>query len=138
MKVSEVMSRPVVSVAAEETLQAAAKKMKDADVGCLPVVRGADLEGMITDRDIVLCGVAAGRDPKKAKVAQCEHETVWWVDPDDEIEKAATIMKEHRVRRIPVVKGSELVGMLSLADMARRRELQQLSEEVLAEVSQPG
>jgi CBS domain-containing protein len=135
MKVSEIMSKSVVSVEAEETLQAAAQKMKNADIGCLPVVHGEHLEGVLTDRDIVLCSVATGSDPKRTQVAQCEHETVWCVSPDEEIEKAASVMKEHRVRRIPVVKGDRLVGMLSLSDMARRSDLQQLSEEVLAEVS---
>ena len=138
MKVSEIMSKSVISVDSEDTLQMAAQRMREADVGCLPVVHGQDLEGVITDRDIVLCSVAAGSDPKQIRVAQCEHPSAWCVDPDEDIEKAADVMKEHRVRRIPVVKGTEVVGMLSLSDMARRHELQHLSEEVLAEVSRPG
>ncbi len=137
MKVSELMSSSVVSVSPSDTVQMAAVRMKEADVGCLPVIEANNLRGMITDRDIVLCGVAGGRHPKEVTVADCETRRVWSVDPEADAEEAARIMKERQIRRLPVVKGGEVVGMLSLADLARRGEMHQLSEEVLSEVSKP-
>jgi CBS domain-containing protein len=137
MKVSEVMSSSVTSVDPSDSLQTAAIKMKDADVGCLPVVERGSLQGVITDRDIVVCGVAAGRDPSATEVADCESRPVHTVDQNADIEEAARMMKEHQIRRVPVVSGSRLVGMVSLADLARRQELQGHSSQVLSHVSRP-
>jgi CBS domain-containing protein len=137
VKVSEVMSRSIVSTSPREAIQMAAKKMKEADVGCLPVVEGGSLQGVITDRDIVVCAVAEGRDPSRVMVEECETHNVFSVDQDADIEEAARVMRDKQVRRVPVTRGNQLVGMVSLADLARRQELHDISKQVLAHVSQP-
>ena len=137
MKVSEVMSSSVTSVNPGDTVQTAAQRMKHGDVGCLPVLERDKLQGVITDRDIVLCSVAAGQDPAETKVADCESRLVYTVEENANVEDAAKMMKEHQIRRLPVVSGNRLVGMLSLADLARKKELQPHSSEVLSHVSKP-
>ena len=134
MKVRECMSKSVVFVSPQDTLQTAAKRMKEADIGYLPIVNNNTIEGVITDRDIVLCGVAQGIDPSKGRVSQCETKSVYSVSPDIDVKEAAKIMERHRVRRLPVVEGERLIGVLSVGDLARSEEAMPLSCEVLHEV----
>ncbi len=102
-----------------DTLVDAAKKMRDLDVGALPIC-GEDnrLKGMITDRDIVVRCVADGADPNAVKVESfCEGKPVT-IGADDSIEEALSTMTKYDVRRLPVIDGHDLVGMLSQADIA--------------------
>jgi len=131
------MSSSVVSVKSSDTLQKAATRMKQSDIGSLPVMEGKRLEGIITDRDIVLCGVAGGRHPGEVTVGECESKSVWSVGPDADIEEAAGIMREHQVRRLPVVEKDEVVGMIALADLTREEESRSLAGDVLTDVSRP-
>jgi CBS domain-containing protein len=137
MKVREMMSTSVVSVRSSDTLQTAATRMKQADVGSLPVMEGKKLEGIITDRDIVMCGVAGGRHPSEMMVGECESKSVWSVAPEADVEEAARIMREHQIRRLPVVREDEVVGMLALADLARMEESRPLAKDVLSDISRP-
>lgn len=105
-----------------------AGKMKEADVSSLPVVEGGILQGIITDRDIVFCAVAEGCDPKKVIVEECEIHNVYSVYLEADIEEAARLMQEKQIRRVPVTKGNQLVGMIALADLARRQELSNLQK----------
>ena len=104
-----------------DTLVDAAKKMRDLDVGALPIC-GEDnrLKGMITDRDIVVKVIAAGLDPSSTKVGDIASGTeVVTIGADDSAEEAIRTMKDHSVRRLPVIDGNDLVGMVSQADIAR-------------------
>jgi CBS domain-containing protein len=97
----------------------AAKKMRDLEVGGLPICGDDDrLKGLITDRDIVTQVVAAGKDPSSVKVEEFVSEAVT-IGADDSIEEALRTMTEHGVRRLPVIDGQQLVGIVSQADVAK-------------------
>jgi CBS domain-containing protein len=120
MDVRELMTTPVQTVSTEDTLNCAAKLMRDHAVGCLPVVdeRGA-LTGMLTDRDIALQAHEYGEALWKLRVDESMHTPAYTCRPDDDVATAARIMREHRVRRLPVIEGDRPIGMISLDDLAR-------------------
>jgi CBS domain-containing protein len=116
----EVMTTGVECAGVDETVTEAARKMRDLGVGALPIC-GEDnrLKGMITDRDIVINCVAEGMDTTQVKVADYAGDEVVTIGADDPIEEALTTMARARVRRLPVIDGHDLVGMISQADIAR-------------------
>jgi CBS domain-containing protein len=122
-KVRDVMSTDVTCVEENETLVDAARKLRDLDVGALPIC-GADnrLKGMLTDRDIVVKALAEGKDTSSTKageLGQGDGQTVT-VGADDTVDEALRTMQEHKVRRLPVIDGHDLVGIVAQADLARR------------------
>jgi CBS domain-containing protein len=119
-KVREIMTGSAECVRENETLEQAARKMKDLDVGSLPIC-GEDnrLKGMLTDRDIVIKCLAEGGDPRTATAGEFGQGKPVTIGADDSVEEAIRTMKDHQVRRLPVIDGHDLVGMLSLADIAR-------------------
>jgi CBS domain-containing protein len=118
-KVREIMTSGAECAGVDDTLVDAARKMRDLDVGALPIC-GEDnrLKGVITDRDIVIRCVADGRDPSTVKVAELAEGKPVTIGADDSAEEALKTMQEHGVRRLPVIDGHDLVGMLSQADIA--------------------
>lgn len=123
MKIAEVMSSDVQIVNPDDSIQTAARKMEDADVGFLPVGENDKLVGMITDRDLALRAVARGKDPKKTKVRDVMTEKVLYCSEDDDIADAAENMAELRVRRLPIVDARKrLVGVVSIGDIAFRHD----------------
>jgi CBS domain-containing protein len=119
-KVREIMTGSAECVRENETLEQAARKMKELDVGSLPIC-GEDnrLKGMLTDRDIVVICLAEGGDPRTATAGELAQGKPVTIGADDSIEEAIRTMQEHQVRRLPVIDGHDLVGILSLADIAR-------------------
>ena len=103
--------------------------MKELDVGALPIC-GEDnrLKGMVTDRDIAIKCVAEGGDPRTAKAGDFGEGKPVTIGADDSIEEAIRTMQEHRVRRLPVIDGHDLVGMLSQADIARNYPEERVGE----------
>jgi CBS domain-containing protein len=103
-----------------ETLVEAARKMRDLDVGSLPIC-GEDnrLKGMVTDRDIVLKCVAEGGDPSSMRARELATGKPITVGADDPVEEVLRTMSQHKVRRLPVIDGHDLIGMVSQADVAR-------------------
>ena len=100
----------------------AAARMADDDFGALPICNGEGrLQGVITDRDIVVKVIAAGLDPTTTKVSSLADASgeVVTIGADDSVEEAIRTMKTHSVRRLPVIDGTDLVGMVSQADIAR-------------------
>ena len=118
--VRDIMTPGAECASVNDTLVEAARKMRDLDVGALPIC-GDDskLAGMITDRDIVIRGLAADRDPSTAKVADLADGTPVTVGADDSVEEALATMSQHGVRRLPVIDGHDLVGIVTQADVAR-------------------
>jgi len=116
----EIMTAGAECVGEGETLEAAARKMKDLDVGQLPVC-GEDgrLKGVLTDRDIVVKCLAQGGDPRSITAGQLAEGKPVTIGADDTVEEAIATMVKYQVRRLPVIDGHELVGMLSQADVAR-------------------
>jgi CBS domain-containing protein len=113
----DLMSGGVECVRESETLEQAARKMKDLDVGSLPIC-GEDnrLKGMLTDRDIVIRCLAEGGDPRTATAGDFAQGKPVTIGADDSIEEAIRTMQEHR---LPVIDGHDLVGILSQADIAK-------------------
>jgi CBS domain-containing protein len=102
-----------------DTLVDAAKKMRDLDVGALPICGEDDrLKGMITDRDIVTQCIASGGDPSSTKVEEFVADEAVTIGADDSVEEALRTMTEHGVRRLPVIDGNDLIGIVSQADVA--------------------
>src|SRR4051794_36389946 len=116
----DIMSANAECARPEDTLVDAARKMRDLDVGALPIC-GEDerLRGVITDRDIVTNCVANGGDPNAIKVEEYAAEEVITIGADDSIEETLRTMTQHGVRRLPVIDGDQLVGIVSQADVAR-------------------
>lgn len=119
-KVREIMTSNPRHIDTSESVIEAARRMADAGVGALPI-RGEDglLKGMLTDRDIVVKVLAAGKDPMAVHAGEVAQGEVVTVEPDDEAGEALQKMAHHRVRRLPVVEGTKLVGILAQADAAR-------------------
>jgi CBS domain-containing protein len=121
MKVRDVMSCDVETVRSSLSAKAAADRMAKNGIGYLPVKDGDRLVGVLTDRDIACRIVAEDRDPRATKVAEIMSESVAYCFEDDELKEAVDIMKQNRVRRLPVLDQKEhLVGILSASDVALR------------------
>ena len=136
MQVSQLMNTNVVSVTPGETATLAARLLNRHNIGALPVC-GVDgrLKGILTDRDIVLRCVAAENDPDTTTVGDIMSRGVISVSPDDDVCEAARIMAGDQVRRLPVTQDGRVVGMLSLGDMARRREFDMEAAKALSDIS---
>lgn len=117
----ELMSEGAECVRSSDTLTTAAQRMRELGVGSMPICGEDDrLAGIITDRDIVVQCVADGGDPSSTEVDKLAEGKPLTIGADDDVEKALRTMIEHDVRRLPVIDGHRLVGMLSQADIARR------------------
>jgi CBS domain-containing protein len=117
----DVMTEGAECVSENDTVATAAQRMASLDVGALPIC-GDDnrLTGMVTDRDIVVKVVAAGQDPNQVTVATlAEGSEVVTIGADDPLEEARRTMEQHQVRRLPVIDGHRLVGMVSQGDLAK-------------------
>jgi len=124
MRIEELMTRLPRTCGPDDTLSEAAREMWDHDCGCLPVTDGCRrVVGMITDRDICMAALLLGASLKDLRVGDAMTKEVRACEPKDNLVEAQAIMQEARVRRLPVVDESkQLLGVLSLADLAREAE----------------
>lgn len=119
MKVHEIMTAHARCVSPDNTLVEAAGLMRQLDVGALPVCDDDKLRGMVTDRDLVLRGVADGRDPNTTSIRDVMSQGVIYVLADQPVEEAVQIMENRQIRRLPVLnRGKRMVGIVSLGDIA--------------------
>ena len=119
-KARDVMSGGAECVGEKDTLADVAKKLKELDVGAMPICGEDDrLKGMITDRDIVVKVLAEGGDPASTMAGSLGDGKPITIGADDDLEEAVRTMKQYQVRRLPVIDGHKLVGMVSQADLAR-------------------
>jgi CBS domain-containing protein len=132
---ADIMTPSPRTVASSATVGEAAKLMRDEDVGSLPVVHEDQLVGVVTDRDIAVRVVAEGRDAATT-VAEVASDRPVTVEPSADVDQALQLMSEHQVRRLPVVEGGRLVGVIAQADIARLGEDKQTGDLVQG-VSQP-
>ena len=136
MKVRELMSKPVVRIHADEPISVAARTLTHYNIGAMPVC-GTDgkLCGFITDRDIVTRCLAAERAPDRTKVRDVMTGKVISATPDMDTGAAASLMGRQQVRRLPVVEGSKLCGMLSLGDLSKREESAMDAADALSDIT---
>jgi CBS domain-containing protein len=139
MKVNKVMTRDAECVHPDTTLQEAARKMRDLDVGPLPVCGDNDrLVGMVTDRDIAVRAVADGQDTRTTQVRDVMTPDVIYCFEDQDVSEAAGLMKENQVRRLVVLnRDKRLVGIVSLGDLAVETGNEKLAGNTLEAVSEP-
>lgn len=136
MKIRDVMTRDVIKVAPEETVEVAARTLARYNIGILPVCDHRDkLCGLVTDRDLVTRCVAANRSPSDTKVSDVMTMQLTTAAPDMETEVAAGIMGRVQVRRLPVVENGRVCGMVSLGDLARREQSMQAAADALTGIS---
>ena len=130
MQVKDVMSKDVKLADPGMSLKEAAALMRDGDFGVLPVGENDRLVGVITDRDITVRAVAAGKDPNSATVREAMSEGVRWIYEDADDQEAARLMSQHQIRRLPVInRDKRLVGMVAIGDFAvESAEVRQAAE----------
>ncbi|MBL0386286.1 CBS domain-containing protein [Tumebacillus sp. ITR2] len=139
MKIRELMTTEVKTLKREHTLQEAAQMMSDLDVGIIPVANQGDhLEGVITDRDIVVRAVAKGMDINSTKINECLSPSVVTVSPEQTAQEAAKLMADNQVRRLPVVEDNRLVGIVAIGDLAVVGIHENEAGFALSEISEPG
>jgi CBS domain-containing protein len=138
MLLKEIMAPDVEVVSPGDTLEEAARKMEELDVGPMPVCEGNRVVGMLTDRDITVRAVAAGCDPKTTLVCDAMSQDVICCYEDQDVREAAGLMKEMQVRRLLVLdRANDLVGIVSLGDLATEAGDPGQPGEVLRKVSEP-
>ena len=138
MKVREIMTTEPRFAAPDTTLEEIATLMKEEDVGVIPVVDDGEVTGLVTDRDIVVRCIAAGKNPAECTAEDIMSGEVRMIEPDADLDDAADIMAEVQIRRLPVVEDGRLIGMITLGDIAVKaaEEEEQTTAETLEEVSQ--
>jgi CBS domain-containing protein len=117
--VKDLMTSDLTTVAPETSVSEAAERMAREDIGPLPVVEDDRLVGIVTDRDLVVRVLAEGRDPRSTTVREVASEDPVTVSADDDLVTTLELLAKHQVRRVPVVDGDRLVGIVAQADVAR-------------------
>jgi CBS domain-containing protein len=129
--IREVMTADPHTVSSDATLEEAAQEMKSDDIGAVLVTDNGDVEGILTDRDIVVRAIAEGRDPSSTKVGDVATRDVRTLTPDSSVDDAIKIVREQNVRRIPVVEDGRPAGIVSIGDLAIERD----TDSALADIS---
>ena len=139
MKVSEIMTRDVAIIQPDDTLRVAAQKMRERDIGFLPVCDGTSLMGVLSDRDITVRAFADGMDINVMLGRDLMTTPPIYAFDDQDVTEAAKIMGENQIRRLVVLSRDDerLVGVISLGDLARNG-ITDISGQVLRKVSEPG
>lgn len=129
--IREVMTADPRTVRSDASLQDAAREMSSGDIGAVLVEDNGSVAGILTDRDIVVRAIAEGRDPSSTKVSEVATRDVKTLTPDSSVDDAIKIVREHNVRRIPVVQDGRPAGIVSIGDLAIERD----SHSALADIS---
>lgn len=137
MKVRDIMTKEVAYINPESTVSEAAQLMQKHNVGSIPVCDQNGVVGIVTDRDIVVRNVAHGKSPQETRVRDVMTGQVNTATPDMEVDAAADLMAQYKVRRLPVVENNRIVGMVSLGDIACDRKFNFEASKALAEISTP-
>lgn len=137
MKVKEIMTQEPVAVGPQATLGEIATLMAQQDCGSIPVVREGRLVGIVTDRDIVVRGIAAGRDARTTTAADVMSADPVTIAPDADVREAQRVMSDRQIRRLPVVEDGRLAGLVVLGQIARRESDEERTGEALKVISQP-
>ncbi|MEV5551310.1 CBS domain-containing protein [Streptomyces sp. NPDC052309] len=120
--VRDIMTGDPVTVEPQTSVTDVARIMRDQDLGAILVTDGDRLRGLVTDRDLVIRAIAEGGDPEQTTVADACSGDLFTIRPDEELDHAVQLMREHAVRRVPVVEEGHPVGIVSLGDLAMERD----------------
>lgn len=138
MKVRDILTKDPEVIHPDATICDAARKMKELDIGMLPVCNGDRLVGSLTDRDLTIRATAEGSDPLATKVQDVMTPEIFYCFETDDIDEAAKIMEDRQIRRLPVLNADKrLIGIVSVGDLAIRTRDERLVEEVLERVCEP-
>jgi CBS domain-containing protein len=121
-QIREIMTENPKTCGPQDSVIDAAKLMASEDVGPIPIVEGENLVGIVTDRDIVIRVVAEGRDARSTTLGEIASTDIATVSPDDDLDRAIEVMGSKQIRRIPVVEGQRIIGIVAQADVARHAE----------------
>lgn len=130
-RIADVMTAEPTTCSEDATMEDVARLMRDRDIGDILVTSGDRLIGIVTDRDMVIRGLAEGRSPSDTPVGEIASRDLQWVGPDDAVDHAVKIMRDQALRRIPVVEDGRPVGIVSIGDLAVERDL----DSALADIS---
>jgi CBS domain-containing protein len=122
VRVREIMTPNPISLDADATATEAASLMRTHDLGDVLVTRGRELCGVVTDRDLVVRGLATEGDVRSKRLSDLCTPNVATISPEESVDDAVALMKRHAVRRLPVVEHGEPIGIVTLGDLARRKE----------------
>jgi CBS domain-containing protein len=134
--VKDIMETEIVTVTLKDNVYEVAVKMKQHNVGFIPVVEGRQLIGVITDRDLVIRGYAEKHSGSTAVKEVMSDQTVVKISPDTSIDEAAKIMAKNQIRRLPVIENNELVGIVAIGDLATREMTEEEAGQALSEISE--
>ncbi len=138
MKAKEIMTRNAEIISPDTTLNQAAEKMKQQDIGFLPIGENDRLIGAVTDRDIVIRGLAAGKNADKTTVRDIMTDEIRYCFEEDDLDKVAEMMSAKQIRRLAVLNADKrIVGIISLGDVATKSKDANLTGKVTTEVSEP-
>jgi CBS domain-containing protein len=137
MKVKDIMTKNVVVIQPDNTVQEAGQKMRDFDIGIMPVCENDRIEGMLTDRDIVVRSIASGQNPVASKVRDVMSTVVFFCYEEESLEEAGKIMKLNQVHRLIVMDHNKrITGILSLGDLILKSGDDVLAGEILKRISE--
>ncbi|NLM75971.1 MAG: CBS domain-containing protein [Clostridiaceae bacterium] len=137
MKVRDIMTKDVAHINPDAKVTEAAQLMQKHNIGSVPVCDQRGLVGIVTDRDIVVRNIASGKSPQETPVRDVMTGQVNTATPDMDVDEVTKMMATHKIRRVPVVENNQLVGMVSLGDIAVDNKFNFEASEALAEISRP-
>jgi CBS domain-containing protein len=118
----DIMTQKPLTLQTSDTITAAARTMRDGNIGDVVVLEDGQIRGILTDRDIVIRALAEGMDPSRTTVGQVCSRELTTLSPDDSVAQAVSIMRDKAIRRLPVVEDGRPIGIVSLGDLAVERE----------------
>ncbi|MDW7685052.1 MAG: CBS domain-containing protein [Bacillota bacterium] len=134
--VSQIMTKNVVSVSSQQSVQEAAQLMKQHNIGVIPVVDNGELKGILTDRDITIRSTADG-DKANTPVSQCMSTDIKVATSNMDVHEVANLMAQYQIRRLPVVENNQLVGMVAIGDLAEENIYKNEAGDALSNISTP-
>lgn len=137
MKVENIMTREVITCSPHDSVLTVAKQMKEHGIGALPVVAKQEVQGIITDRDIIIRCIATRENPTESHVSDCMTRNPVSCTPETDEFAASEIMAQNQVRRLPVLRNRQLMGIISLGDLARQHNNAYETGEALQEIADP-
>ena len=137
MKVKDIMTKSIVSLNSNDTVERAANLMSEHNIGSVPVCDSNNVIGMVTDRDIAVRSVAPGKNAKNQPVREIMSSNPVIGTPDMDVQDASRIMSERQIRRLPIVENKNLIGVVSLGDIAVDPKLNAQAEQALSSISEP-